>query len=57
MNLLKKQSEVICFSEHWLTDNVINGVTLCNYVLANQFCRSYHKRGGVYIFVLNQFKL
>lgn len=43
-------TDLCCFSEHWLTKNEINMANLRKYSLVSSFCRENYERGGVCIY-------
>jgi hypothetical protein len=43
--------DIVCISEHWQKEEAIESITFKNYYLANYFCRSVSKHGGVAILV------
>lgn len=47
----KEAYQALCISEHWQTCDSLNSVYIDGYFLANSFCRSTFKNGGVAIFV------
>lgn len=49
--------DVVCISEHWLTEPVLKLINLNTYYLASYFCRSTLVHGGVSIFLKKNFKL
>lgn len=53
LNLFLSQYNVniLCISEHWLTENNLKTIKLYNFNLAANFSRKSHKRGGVCIFI------
>ena len=38
---------ILCFSEHWLTDNEIKQLKIPNYTIISHFSRQFHGHGGV----------
>jgi hypothetical protein len=52
MNSLTRNSlHIICITEHHLTDEELEGMTLHSYTLGAKFCRRTHKCRGVCIFI------
>ncbi|XP_050508895.1 uncharacterized protein LOC114333711 [Diabrotica virgifera virgifera] len=47
----KKFYDVICFSEHWQTEENLKLINISGFSLANFFCRVEKKQGGVAIYV------
>lgn len=45
--------DVLCFSEHWLTEDLIMARGLNGYILASAFCRTNLKHGGIALYVSN----
>lgn len=45
------QFDILCLSEHWLTENKLHTVNINNYYLITSFCRTDISHGGVAIFV------
>lgn len=43
--------DIVCISEHWVTQSGLNDVYFGNYLLSGHFCREDHIRGGVCILV------
>nr|CAH7713972.1 unnamed protein product [Callosobruchus chinensis] len=39
--------DIVCLSEHWCTNEILNVVAVCNYKLISSFCRNVHVHGGV----------
>lgn len=48
--------DVVCVSEHWLTDNQVELFVPDDYILADFMCRKVKKNGGVAIFVRHNIK-
>jgi hypothetical protein len=48
---------VICFSEHYLTEQNLLIVNLSNYYLASNFSHINHSGGGVCIYIWSDLKL
>lgn len=42
--------DILCISEHWLTNLEMSNYKINNYNLVNSFCRENHIRGGICIF-------
>jgi hypothetical protein len=49
--------DIICISEHWQSYDSISSFCFNNYYLANSFCRSVNKHGGVAIFIKNEINI
>lgn len=47
--LIDGSYDVVCLSEHWLTADEIECVSITNYCVVSYFCRSLHLHGGVLI--------
>jgi hypothetical protein len=50
-SLTRNYLQIICITEHHLTDEELKGITLCSYLMGAKFCRRTHKCGGVCIFI------
>lgn len=55
-HLIDKCCDVLCFSEHWLTENEIEIYNLDNYTLGSYYCRKSLIHGGVAIFTKQNLK-
>lgn len=55
--LLNNSYNVVCLSEHWLTEAALKLINLPGYKLSSYFCRCNYKHGGVAIFVKNKHKV
>lgn len=47
----KFKYDIVCVSEHWLSDLKIKTINLPGYYLGSSYCRSSHIHGGVCLFV------
>ena len=45
--------DVVCLTEHWMTESAIDSVSFSNFDIAASFCRQIYKHGGVLIAVKN----
>ena len=45
--------EILCFSEHWLTEECLRMTNITGYTMIASFCRKSRKHGGVCIFARN----
>lgn len=54
--LCDKHYDIVCLSEHWLTDNEINLLNNHDYHVASNFCRTSHIHGGVLVMVRGALK-
>jgi hypothetical protein len=52
-NVDKISPQVLCFSEHCMSENILSLVSIDNYVLGLCFSRCSYQKGGVCIFVCN----
>lgn len=46
-----ENADILCITEHWLTENVCEIVSIENYIIVSYFCRKYYKHGGVLLAV------
>jgi hypothetical protein len=53
LNLDKISPQILCFSEHHMSENNANLVNIKNYPLGSCFTRCRYQKGGVCIFVYN----
>lgn len=44
-----RKPDILCLSEHWLQENLLNAINLLDYVHISSFCRTNHIHGGVAI--------
>jgi hypothetical protein len=51
LNLDKISPQVLCFSEHHMSENNLNLLNIENYALGSCFSRCRYQKGGVCIFV------
>ena len=52
-SLTKNTPQIICITEHHLTDEELEIITLQPYILGAKFCRRMYECGGVCIFILD----
>jgi len=50
-SLTRNSPQIICITEHHLSDEDLEGITLHPYTLGTKFCRRTHKCEGVCIFI------
>lgn len=48
--LLQEDYHILCFSEHWLADDVLDGVNLEGYSISSCYCRKGMLHGGVVVY-------
>jgi hypothetical protein len=53
LSLDKMSPQVLCFSEHHMSENNLSLVNIENYSLGSGFSRCRYQKGGVCIFVRN----
>jgi hypothetical protein len=53
LNLDRISPQVLCISEHHMSENNLNLVNIENYALGSCFCRWRYQKGGVCIFLRN----
>jgi hypothetical protein len=42
--------DLLCFSEHWITNTEMESLSIKGYKLISYFCRKTHTHGGVAVF-------
>lgn len=52
----KYKFDIICLSEHWLTEYKLKLINIPGYFVGSFFCRSHNIHGGVAIYVKDKFK-
>jgi hypothetical protein len=51
LSLSRNLPEILCFTEHHLTNAEMDSMYIAQYNLSGKFCRTSHKFGGVCIFI------
>lgn len=56
LNELDVAVEILCITEHWMCEDEIKMLSICNLKLFSHFSRQFKKRGGSCILVNNKFQ-